>query len=317
MKKTKILLLNLIITIIASKSLFAAIQFAENPICRNIRLYSPIGNLESTIRNNIALINSQDEHGMCPLHYAARSRNPSLVTILIKNGANPNCLDIYQNTPLFYTFSSTCLIYPEDLQIAEFLIQNGININAANHLGETFLHKIVFHGNQSFFNLLIKHNANVTTACNDGTTTLMAACINHSPNEFITLIARGANINAKDKDGNTAESIAIKNKHFYVFDFLHKRKDTHDNDTIHQFHNYLSGARFATLHIECLLGDLNATEDAIKKGGINAQTVYGHTPLHIAAINKNSSIVDLLIKNGADKSIIDKDGKTALEYIAN
>lgn len=164
---SKALLLTLIMEIIISKPLFSATQYTENPICRNIRLYGSIDDLISTTRVHISLINSPDEFGRYPLHYAAQSRSISLIKMLIENGANINCLDADQNTPLFYTFNPASLLYPEDLQIAQLLIQNGVNINAVNKEGQTFLHKIIFYNNKVFFDLLIKNGARQSIADKD------------------------------------------------------------------------------------------------------------------------------------------------------
>jgi len=38
----------------------------------------------------------------------------------------------------------------------------------------------------------------------------------------------------------------------------------------------------------------------------------GRTPLHVAVLNKNIEIVDLLLKNGADTNVVDDDGNTPL-----
>lgn len=42
----------------------------------------------------------------------------------------------------------------------------------------------------------------------------------------------------------------------------------------------------------------------------------GSTPLHIAALLCRTEIVDALLNNGADKNVLNKAGRTALETVA-
>ena len=47
---------------------------------------------------------------------------------------------------------------------------------------------------------------------------------------------------------------------------------------------------------------------------INAKNARGQTALHIAVRHGNKSAVELLLMNGADVDVIDKKGKTPIEY---
>ena len=48
---------------------------------------------------------------------------------------------------------------------------------------------------------------------------------------------------------------------------------------------------------------------------VDCRTEAGHTPLHTAIIHDHSRMVELLIGYGADPSIVESNGKTAL-YLA-
>ncbi len=52
--------------------------------------------------NVFRLVNTQDSEGRTPLHW---TRNPSIFSILINHGANPNILDRHERTPLFVMFT--------------------------------------------------------------------------------------------------------------------------------------------------------------------------------------------------------------------
>ena len=51
------------------------------------------------------------------------------------------------------------------------------------------------------------------------------------------------------------------------------------------------------------------------KPDVNAKNIYGNTPLHIAAINRNQEIIPLLIANGADINIKNKYNQSASDII--
>jgi len=47
---------------------------------------------------------------------------------------------------------------------------------------------------------------------------------------------------------------------------------------------------------------------------VNLQDLDGNTALHIATLNNNIDVVKLLLENGADKEIKNKNEKTALDF---
>ena len=53
------------------------------------------------------------------------------ICYLLKNGANPNCINKYRNTPLHYALSN------KYYEIADLLIQNKANDNIKNIYGLT------------------------------------------------------------------------------------------------------------------------------------------------------------------------------------
>jgi ankyrin repeat protein len=54
--------------------------------------------------------------------------------------------------------------------------------------------------------------------------------------------------------------------------------------------------------------------DLLKHGApVNARQQHGWTPLHAAAQNGNLEIIEILLQNGADPSIKNEEGVTALD----
>jgi len=94
---------------------------------------------------------------------------------------------------------SACRLGKEN--IAVFLLQQGIDIQAKNNLGESPLHLAALGGHVTLVNLLLKHSANVRAKNNDNKTALETLLVTRKDNysdqysNIITLlIACGANI---------------------------------------------------------------------------------------------------------------------------
>ena len=49
------------------------------------------------------------------------------------------------------------------------------------------------------------------------------------------------------------------------------------------------------------------------KADVNAQTIQGDTPCHLAAYRGNTDVVNLLLEEGADVHICNRQGKTSLQ----
>ncbi len=70
-----------------------------------------------------------------------------------------------------------------------------------------------------------------------------------------------------------------------------------------------------SLHYTAREGNYKISRLLIEKGAnVNSQSNQGYTPLILAAYNGNIEIVELLMENGADKTLTDKNKKNAIDY---
>lgn len=76
-------------------------------------------------------VNSKNDRGFTPLHFAASHDSDKLVKLLIESGADINSKDIDGDTPLH------CAAVSNSVSSAIVLINNGADINIVNGLGET------------------------------------------------------------------------------------------------------------------------------------------------------------------------------------
>ena len=83
------------------------------------------------ILNDGLSINSQDNFGNTPLHYAVRSSNSKAVEVLINNNANPNIVNIVNHSTPLHNAASI-----GNKSILKLLLDNGADPNIANDYGK-------------------------------------------------------------------------------------------------------------------------------------------------------------------------------------
>ncbi|KAL9246345.1 hypothetical protein vseg_019892 [Gypsophila vaccaria] len=117
------------------------------------------------------MINSKDEEGWAPLHFAASIGNPKIVEILLSKGADVNMKNDGGRIPLHYAASKGWV------KIAEILLSHGTNINAKDKVGCTPLHRAARTGNAELCELLIEEGAEIDALDKTDQNPLMNAVI--------------------------------------------------------------------------------------------------------------------------------------------
>ena len=96
-------------------------------------------------------VNSKNQFGATPLHFAAKQGHKNLATILITEGADTNAEAYDKSTPLH---SAVISGYKE---VAEQLIANGADVNAKGYEGSTPLDNAIEFKHSDTVDLLRKH----------------------------------------------------------------------------------------------------------------------------------------------------------------
>lgn len=140
-----------------------------------------------------------DKVGVTPLMSAAAKNYIDIANFLIDRGANINARDLSGETALMYASRAG------HFEMARILIRHGEDVNARDSFGETALMFSCSH--LALIKLLIDHGADVNALDDNGETALMH-CAYSSPYSVNLLIIEGASVNVKDNYGMTALDIA-------------------------------------------------------------------------------------------------------------
>jgi ankyrin repeat protein len=274
-------------------------------------------------------------NGETPLFLALRVRSFDILTLLIHAGADINLRNKGGDTPLMLaSFNSAS---ENDYEMVQFLKANGANFNSPD---EELLYA-ASRGDVGLIQQLLAAGAKVNQSYEDGVTPLMAAAINGQTAAVKALIAAGANLTALDiGEGDTPLMYAIQSGHkSTIFALLDAGADPTVTDlggdnALHRAAVYLDDPDL--VHLLIRLGvpagngnKINVTPLMYATNGriqtvkilldahvlVNVQENYGgHTALMDAAISGQPDIITLLLRAGADPSIKDKTGKTALDW---
>ncbi|MFC1763443.1 ankyrin repeat domain-containing protein [Planctomycetota bacterium] len=230
------------------------------------------------------------------------------------------------------------------MEIVDYLIAQGCNINSKASHGATALH-FAANGNGKgeemvqrlitadalveakdndnctpfFYSLsgasddlgaaqvLLQHGADINIQSKgDGVTALHDAANRGSMDRIKWLIAKGADVNRRMKDGNTPLGVAMNRDRFgAVKYFLEHRADINCHDERGR----------TPLHYAAMSGMKEIVEMVLNKGAdINSRDNWGQTPLHSSVLSSRKEIVEILLKKDADMTVQDSTGRTAIGF---
>src|SRR5262245_35755330 len=127
-----------------------------------------------------------------PLIDAIKAGDKAAIRALLQQRVNVNAAEPDGATALHWAARTN------DLQTAETLIRAGANVKAANRYGVTPLHLASTTGNAAMVELLLKAGADPNSVLSEGETALMTAARSGSVDAVNVLLTRGADVNRKE-----------------------------------------------------------------------------------------------------------------------
>ncbi len=169
-------------------------------------------------------VNAKDPNGHTPLFRAATTGKLEAAQILLDSNANVNMANNDGATPLIRSAESLSM-NPEP--VISLLIKRGADLNAKDNSGKTALVYAVMRANTTTIKLLLDAGADPNIVLRDGSTVLMEAVQQHRSDPIPileSLVAGGANVRAKNNSGKTALDLAKEINNQKAITFLEKLK---------------------------------------------------------------------------------------------
>ncbi|XP_044262237.1 ankyrin repeat and death domain-containing protein 1A-like isoform X2 [Tribolium madens] len=233
-------------------------------------------------------INSRNNYGRAPIHWAASRGNIDIMEMLIA----ANC-DIEARDKKHYTLLM-CAARNNRITIVDFLIDTleDTRVDAVDIDGQTALFHAAMGGHIEIIKRLIDLGANLNKKNKENKTALHVACERGHCDVADLLLTHEADMEAKDTNGNTPLHVASQNQQTETVHILLETGADPDCEN-------LKGS--TPLHIASSLGSKGILEILLQYGAsINKQNKKGNTSLHIACQANVIEIVEILISKGAD-----------------
>ena len=276
------------------------------------------------------------------LMIAAKNGFSDIVQQLLEYGADPNIRDDNGYTAIHYgmmlndreTLKSNAKMKYDKLEILQLLIVSGISVNIKDGNGMTALMKASFFEFTEAVKLLLQAGADpniehhipvnevfITSSLPKthtiGFTALIYACINVN-SEVVNLLLQ-SKANPNQENALALMFSALQGCPDIVQLLLEYGADPNSISDIDGFTalHYVLESYTKTPHNDDNEKKLTIIQQLLEKGAniINIQNENGLTALMMASDEGLSEVVELLLQNGADPNIRDKNGRTAIHYI--
>jgi ankyrin repeat protein len=254
---------------------------------------------------------------------AAQRKDMAAVRAMVTKKVNVNAPQPDGTTALLWA------THWNDVETVKLLLRAGANAGATNRFGASPLSEAATSGNADLVKTLLDAGADAKALSTpDGETVLMSAARSGNVESVRMLLDRGADVNARERyKGQTALMWAASERHAPVVKLLLERGADwkvrgFDRDTKPPKLSAASAISpiprggFTALMFAAREGDLDSTRVMLDAGvDINWGDVDNVTPLVAAIMNKQYTVAKFLVDRGADVTIVDAGGRTALYAI--
>uniref|UniRef100_A0A8C7Z756 Ankyrin repeat and kinase domain containing 1 n=1 Tax=Oryzias sinensis TaxID=183150 RepID=A0A8C7Z756_9TELE len=245
------------------------------------------------------VVEREEEYGRTPIHLASFYGHLNIVKLLLTLKADPNGTDLSLSTPLHLSAERG------QNRVVRHLLKFGANTNATDKKGCTPLHLAALWGHAGICRQLLLNGANPESKNLQGWTPIhLAALKGHEA--VVVQLSQGGCVNSRGQNGWTPLHLAC---HQNQPDVVEKLLAAEANPNIAEDSNGWTPLHIACIGVcfPCVLKLLSYQADV---NAVNSEKV---TPLHLAAKQGCEAIVKALLMNGADGTLSDSSGSTALD----
>eukprot|EP00890_Picochlorum_soloecismus_P004378 jgi/Picsp_1/4941/NSC_02305-R1_ankyrin repeat len=276
-------------------------------------------------------VNAMTSRGVSALMIASRLGSAHLVQLLLDRGADVNAVDAKMDSAL-----SCSMMDFDNHAVAEMLLKAGADVNGQLKAGDTMLMRAVHQDCRMTVGILLKYGADLHRTNDSKMTALMIAAREGKKELLLSLILAGARIEDVDSKGKTALLYALEMDYCGVMELLIQNHADIDvqNGVVPLIAAVKRGSATMVRFLLRMGADSNARDEkysalmhainhdffdiAVELIENNADVNFqeskkGETPLMMAAEFEDPMLAEVLIDNGADLNIRNKDGHTALD----
>lgn len=247
-------------------------------------------------------VNARDDWNRTPLMWAAENGALDFVKDLIKLGADPFAEDFGGWNSLH--FAAQC----DNPDLIEVLLNQGLDTESKNARSETPVMIAALNGNFRVVNTLKGKNAELLAVDQRSYTLLHFAAGGGNCEILQTLEDIGIDIETKGAEGMTPLMVATKESKLKTVEYLLRKGAKPSN---------VDANGWNSLHWASSIGSIDIIDLILEKNPklIESKTKMLLTPLIISVCHNQPSVLEFLLKKGADPSAKDRDGKNALYHI--
>ncbi len=256
-----------------------------------------------------------DDEDRSPLLLAVKGNYGDVAIALVKGGADPNTPYV-DDDGVSHNLLFDSLVVEND-EFAALLVESGADIYHEDEHKVTTLLQASHRGMNDVAKALLSKNTKaewVNSASDESITALIAASSEGHLEIVKMLIDGNADVSAKDKDETSSLMAAAARGHTDIVEALLKA-GANVNDQNVDGHTALMFAYNGKNQVETLWerykqfvqeSEVESNGEAVDDGGTG--------PIIREALDNHNRMVGLLIKNGANESIKDKEGHTAADF---